>query len=77
MFFLLKDNLLEEGNIITHHCVYEKGKGNCFWFGNWKKTDAELLNAGKDLEFMAEKPEKISEQTSSILYVMPKNKQRV
>lgn len=72
-FFIL--TTANNGPVITHKAVYEKGKGDFYQLSNLLTTEANiLLDKKKGTDFSEGRIARVGDNTSSILYVLNKAK---
>ncbi len=77
-FFLLSQNPLSGSPLITHRALYEKGRGDYYQLANMLTTEANLLlDKKKGSDFPEGRIARVGDNTSSILYVLNKAKEKV
>ena len=63
---------------MTNRAVYEKGKGDCYRLFNMQSTEAALvLEKKKNIELTWQRVPKISEASTSCLYILNKAKEKM
>lgn len=77
-FFLLAHEPAAQQPLVTHKAVYEKGRGDYYQLANLLTSEANvLLDKKKGSDFPEGRISRVGENTSSILYVLNKAKEKV
>lgn len=75
-FFIL--NAGNNGPVVTHRALYEKGRGDFYQLSNLLTAEANiLLDKKKGTDFPDGRIARVGDNTSSILYVLNKAKEKV